>query len=83
MPLGARIVLYPESEQLSKEIAGAYAAFARTGSPNGRGLPVWPAYTPSTRTTMIWDVPKSQAVNNPDSQELAFLKGYPPKRGFE
>jgi para-nitrobenzyl esterase len=83
MPLGARIVLYPESEQLSKQIAGAYAAFARTGSPNGRGLPVWPAYTPSNRATMIWDVPKSQAVNNPDAEELAFLKEYPSRRNFD
>ena len=80
MPLAARIVLYPESDQLSKEISGAYAAFARTGSPNGQGLPAWPAYTTSARATMIWDVPKSQAVNNPDSQELAFLKKYPPSR---
>ncbi|MCL4402143.1 MAG: carboxylesterase family protein, partial [Acidobacteria bacterium] len=77
MPLAARIVLYPESDQLSKQISGAYAAFARTGSPNGGGLPEWPAYTTTRRATMIWDIPKSEAVNDPDPQERRLIAKYP------
>jgi para-nitrobenzyl esterase len=38
-PLSLRLVLCPESEQLSKQISGAWVAFARHGSPNRQGLP--------------------------------------------
>ena len=31
---------------LAKTVSGAWVRFARTGDPNGEGLPEWPAYTP-------------------------------------
>jgi para-nitrobenzyl esterase len=35
-------------------LAGAWAAFARTGDPNHGGIPHWPAYDPAQRATMIF-----------------------------
>jgi para-nitrobenzyl esterase len=77
MPLAMRIVLYPEAEELSRQISSAYAAFARTGSPNHPGIPEWPAYTIARRATMFWDVPECAVVNDPDPEERVFLKKTP------
>jgi para-nitrobenzyl esterase len=69
--------MYPESEQLSKQLSAAWAAFARTGNPSQNGL-VWPAYTASTRATMIFDASHSRAVNDPDRDERIMLNDLPP-----
>jgi para-nitrobenzyl esterase len=79
-PLSMRIVRYPESDQLSKQIAGAWVAFARHGSPNRKGLPKWPAYSTTERATMIFNVPKSEAVNDPDRDERQMLLDWPSRR---
>jgi para-nitrobenzyl esterase len=42
LPLALRLVYYPESDGLSRQIAGAWAAFARTGDPSLPGSR-WPA----------------------------------------
>jgi carboxylesterase type B len=34
----------------------AVAAFARTGNPNGEGLPIWPLFK-GGQTVMLWDTP--------------------------
>lgn len=45
LPLANRLVWQPKAEGLSKQIAGAWAAFARTGGdPNHAGLPRWERY---------------------------------------
>jgi para-nitrobenzyl esterase len=79
-PLSLRIVLYPESEQLSRQISGAWAAFARNGSPNRQGLPDWPAYSTTERATMIFDARKSEAVHDPDHEERLMLLNWPSRR---
>jgi para-nitrobenzyl esterase len=68
LPLVLRLVLYPDSEQLSKQLAGAWAAFARTGTPNQGGLPRWPAYTTDRRATMIFGAKESLVVNDPERE---------------
>ncbi|MBN1583967.1 MAG: carboxylesterase family protein [Anaerolineae bacterium] len=60
LPLAMRLALYPESEQLSKQIAATWATFARTGDPSHPGIPKWPAYTAGEQATMLWDVPQSR-----------------------
>jgi para-nitrobenzyl esterase len=83
-PLSLRIVRYPESEQLSKQISGAWVAFARHGSPQRPGLPDWPAYSTAQRATMIFDVGKSEAVNDPNPTSTA-SDGFSPvlgRKGF-
>jgi len=54
LPLQFRIVLYSESEALSKTYARAWAAFARTGDPSTTELE-WPAYTAESGAVMIFD----------------------------
>ena len=43
------------SDKLEAEVAGAVAAFARTGDPNHPELAFWPAYEDGKKTTMIFD----------------------------
>jgi len=38
--------------------------FAKTGNPNGKGLPEWPAYSP--KTDMIMDFSLTGPVAKPD-----------------
>jgi len=76
LPLIMRAVRFPESEKLSRQLSAAWAAFARTGNPSQKGLP-WPAYTLSTRTTMVFDGPRSEAVNDPDKDERLMLQDHP------
>lgn len=42
-------------EQLEKQIASTWVAFARTGNPNNPTIPEWPAFTPENKATMIMD----------------------------
>jgi len=73
LPLAMRLVRYPESEQLSRQISGAWAAFARSGDPNHSGLPAWPAYTIPRRATMVF-ARQSQVIDDPDGEERLFLR---------
>jgi para-nitrobenzyl esterase len=76
LPLTMRLVRYPESEQLSKQLSGAWAAFARTGNPSQKGLK-WPAYTLTERATMIFDGPKSEVIKDPDRAERLMVRDRP------
>ena len=76
LPLEMRLTLYPESEQLSKQLSGAWGAFARTGDPSQQNLP-WPKYTVGERATMMFDVTESKAVNDPDKEERVMLRELP------
>lgn len=78
--LSLRLVRYPESEQLSKQISGAWVAFARNGIPHRHGLPDWPAYSTTERATMIFDGRKVEAVNDPDCEERLMLLNWPSRR---
>ncbi len=48
--------------------------FARTGNPNGAGLPDWPAFASDTRLMDLGDEPK--AVVWPEAKEHALLDAY-------
>jgi para-nitrobenzyl esterase len=76
LPLTMRLTLFPESEQLSRQLSGAWAAFARNSDPGQKGLS-WPAYTTEKRATMVFDAPKSEAVNDPDHEERIMIKEMP------
>jgi len=77
LPLAMRLVRYPESEELSRQISGAWAAFARGGNPSHEGLPHWPAYDTSRRATMILDAPQCQVVDDPDGEERVVVSRFP------
>ena len=78
LPLEMRLALYPESEELSKRLSAAWAAFARTGDPSQPGL-AWPRYTLEERATMLFDA-ESRAVKDPDGDERRMLWDYPSGR---
>jgi para-nitrobenzyl esterase len=54
----------PDLQPLADRMSGAWAAFARTGSPNTSLTPKWPAYNPHQRTTMVIN-DEWKAVNDP------------------
>jgi len=81
LPLTMRLTLVPEAEQLSRQMSAAWAAFARYGNPSTSELP-WPEYSLEKRTTMIFDVDKSEAVDNPNEDERKLLLELPSRRGF-
>jgi para-nitrobenzyl esterase len=65
LPLVLRLVRYPNSDKLSRQLAGAWAAFARHGNPDHRGIPSWPAYTLDQRATMVFNAENSHTENDP------------------
>jgi len=62
----------PQAFVLSKQISTAWVNFARTGNPNHRGLPHWPAYTAEHRATMYFDAP-CEVRNDPEGEGLRLM----------
>ncbi len=58
-----------EAQTLAAQMSQAWIAFARTGNPNHKGLPNWPAYTEQNGATMLFDK-VNQVKNNPDKDLL-------------
>ncbi|MDB5425358.1 MAG: hypothetical protein JWQ29_2774 [Phenylobacterium sp.] len=56
----------PGQQKMADEMSSTFAAFARTGNPNVKGLPRWPAYDPVKRATFIYDVPP-KVVSDPNA----------------
>jgi para-nitrobenzyl esterase len=61
----------PTQDQMAEMMSRTFAAFARTGNPNVKGYPHWPAYTLEKRETFIYDVPP-QVVSDPNSTYRVF-----------
>jgi para-nitrobenzyl esterase len=58
----------PEEEQLAKIMNTYWANFAKTGNPNGEGLPKWPQY--NTQNEEILDIqPDANAVGKSDPRK--------------
>ena len=57
-----------DARALSDKMLRTWVQFARTGDPNHRGIPHWPAYSPTTVPTMVWD-DSNGVVLNPDGKE--------------
>jgi len=61
-----------EDLRLSDMISSYWVNFAKTGDPNGPGLPEWPAFTPDDQKAMVFDAePGARPVPNLDK-----LKAY-------
>jgi len=61
---------------LSDAMQDAWISFVRTGNPNHKGLPEWPAYEPEHRATMIFDT-KSKVIEDPDPEVRKLFKDIP------
>jgi len=57
---------------LEDKMSAAWAAFARTGNPNHKGLPTWPKFNPTQRATMIFNN-ECRVVNDPNGEERKAL----------
>ena len=56
----------PGIADVSRAMSGYFASFARHGVPSTDGLPAWPRYNTSTRSTMILNT-ECHVENDPDS----------------
>jgi len=65
--------------ELAAAMSRAWINFARTGDPNGDGLPHWPAYDKENRSTMLFNVP-CRVENDPRKEERMVWKGRPAAR---
>lgn len=61
--------LIPEALELASNMSQAWIEFARSGNPNHRGLPHWPAFNADKRPTMFFDTP-STVKFNPEGEGL-------------
>ncbi len=62
---------------LAAKMSSAWAAFAHTGNPSHSGLPAWPAYEASRRSTMIFDNECRVADDPGGDERRAFLAATP------
>jgi len=60
---------------LAGKMAEAWVSFARTGNPNHAGLPDWPAFDTTRRSTMVFDT-ECRAVSDPFGVERRALDAY-------
>jgi para-nitrobenzyl esterase len=60
----------PEDRKLSNEFQTYWTNFARTGDPNGPGVPKWPAYGPTEWQTMHLD---KVSAAKPDANRARYL----------
>ncbi len=71
-----------ETRVMTEAMANAWLAFARTGDPNHKGIPHWPAYDTAKRSVMLFEVPPKVA-DDPFKPEREFMSRYQPVRATE
>ena len=65
----------PDDYAMSELMSSYFVNFARTGDPNGPGLPKWPAFTESSQTVMHFDA-KSSARPVPNMAQIKAMDAY-------
>ena len=73
-PMGSRPVT-EEDRALSKMISSYWINFARTGDPNGEGLPEWPAFDAKENQVMYFDS-ETGARKHPDLDKIMAFDAY-------
>jgi para-nitrobenzyl esterase len=62
----------PDAMLLSRQMGSAWVSFARSGDPNHKGMPYWPAYTVKDKATMLFDKP-CRVRNDPEGKGLMLI----------
>ena len=72
----------PEDHKLSNQMQQYWTNFARTGNPNGPGLPDWPLYQPTQWPVMHLD---ADSAASPDKfrSRYVFLENHPSKPSLQ
>lgn len=65
----------PEDVALSDLMNSYWVNFAKTGDPNGPGLPTWPAFTPAAQNALVFDTSPS-ARPLPNMRQLQAMDQY-------
>jgi para-nitrobenzyl esterase len=66
-----------DRDPLADRMSAAWAAFARTGNPNAKGLPNWTPFKADTRATMILGN-DCRVINDPNREERLALNALRP-----
>ena len=66
----------PADQAFSKQVMGYWVNFAKTGNPNGEGLPKWPAYASGSGNNDILGLGNNIASINYDLARFKFIKGF-------
>jgi para-nitrobenzyl esterase len=66
----------PEDLKLSDIISSYWVNFAKTGNPNGPGLPKWPAFAENDQQAMVFDAVPPSAKPMPNLDKLKAYDGY-------
>jgi para-nitrobenzyl esterase len=74
-PLGFIGKPRPEDLAMSELLSSYWTNFAKTGDPNGAGLPAWPAFTPAAQNAMLFDA-KSGARPVPNMTQIKAFDAY-------
>jgi para-nitrobenzyl esterase len=61
---------------LAEKMSSTFVQFAKTGNPNNKTIPNWPAYDPAVRQTMVWNN-EPKLVNDPFGAEKAAIAAVP------
>ena len=65
----------PEDRAMSDLMSSYWVNFAKTGDPNGPGLPPWPAFTERAQSVMHFDA-RSSARPAPNMPQISALDDY-------
>jgi para-nitrobenzyl esterase len=66
---------YPAESAVAEIIQQYWVNFAKTGNPNGKGLPYWPTFDESKPTTMQFSNGAS-LINVPNREQIDFVDRY-------
>jgi para-nitrobenzyl esterase len=61
----------PECRMMAEKLSSVWLAFAKTGDPNNKAIPHWPAFNAEQRPTMIFDL--NTRVENDPAHEIRVM----------